>query len=47
MFILRMESDIADISTLDLVIDNLGVVDVIFLFLGLTTAYRLGDEGVG
>jgi hypothetical protein len=43
---LRLASDVVDISTLDLVIDNLGIVDVIFLFLGLTTAYRLGSEGV-
>jgi hypothetical protein len=42
---LRMKSRIAESPPLDLVIENLGMLDVIFLFLGLITAFRLGSRG--
>ena len=35
-----------DISTMDLVVESLGLIDIVFLFLGLSTAYRLGESGL-
>jgi hypothetical protein len=36
----------ADLSTMDLVLESLGLIDLLFLFLGLSTAYRLGESGL-
>ncbi len=40
------EAEVANISTMDLVFEDLGLLDLLFLFLGLSTAYRLGDAGI-
>jgi hypothetical protein len=36
---------IKDLSTLDMVIDDLRWIDFLFLFFGIATAYRLGSRG--
>lgn len=38
-------SSIENLSTLDLMIDGLGWIDILFLFLGIGTAYRLASDG--
>jgi hypothetical protein len=43
---LRMKSKIAKFPPLHLLVDKLGVLDAIFLLLGLITAYRLGARGL-
>ena len=36
---------IRDLSTFDLMIDSLGLMDILFFFLGIGTAFRLASQG--
>lgn len=42
-----LAGSIEDLSTLDLIVDNLDLFDLLFLFLAVGTAYRLGAAGRG
>ena len=38
----RLQEELGDVATLDLVLDDIGFLSVLFLLLGVSTAYRLG-----
>ena len=43
--LLELEQSVADVSTTSLVVESLGPLDLLFLFLGLSTAFQLGRAG--